>query len=69
MNRRQKKLKYINLKNSWRLSGVDVSKEIVITCSHHNFEHDPRYPLSEIHLDFKDRDRILKYGVRAWRRR
>lgn len=66
MNNKKRKLFYIQIKNSWRLARVDMSQPIVLTTTvHHNFNHNHRHPLSEIHMDFSDRDSIVKYGVRC----
>lgn len=55
-----------NARYCWRLARVDMSKPIVLTTTvHHNFNHNHRHPLSEIHMDFSDRDSIVKYGVRC----
>lgn len=64
MNNTQKKLRYIRIKNSWRRPGQELSKFVITVGTQHNFEWNPKYPLSEIHMDFTKRDDIIKYGVK-----
>lgn len=66
MNNKKRKLIYIQIKNSWRISGFSTDSPIIINVgSQHNYNWNPKYPLTEIHMDFKNKDDIIKYGVKA----
>ncbi len=54
---------YIRLKNSWG----PLSKTIIdiTTCGYHNGPHNPKHPINRIVLDFKNREEIIKYGVKC----
>ena len=65
MNRKKKKLMYIRIKNSWR-KYLTTSKIIDITTTfYHGLAHNPKYPLNKIIMNFKNRDEIVKYGVKC----
>ena len=62
MNRKNKKLIYISIKDSWR-KYLTHSKIIDITTTmHHGLLHNTKHPLNRIIMDFKNRDEIVKYG-------
>ncbi len=63
LNNKTRKLRYINIKNSWR-KDLRYSKTIDITITmHNNLLHNPKYPLNKIFMDFRNREDIVKYGI------
>jgi len=65
MNRKKKKLIYIGIKNSWRKHLTHTNIIDITTTVHHNLKHNPKHPMNKIIMDFKNRDEIVKYGVKC----
>lgn len=65
MNRKKKKLIYITIKNSWRKHLTNTKVIDITTTGLHNLVPNPKYPLNRIIMDFKNRDEIVKYGVKC----
>jgi hypothetical protein len=63
MNRKKRKLIYIRIKNSWK-KYLKYSNIIDITMNSHNFLYNPKNPTNRIIMDFKNREEIVKYGIK-----
>jgi hypothetical protein len=63
MNRKNRNLRYIRIKNSWRESLKNTNIIEITIGSNHDITHNPKHPLNMIIMDFKNRKEICKYGV------
>jgi hypothetical protein len=72
VNRKKKKNIYINIKNSWKKHLLSIwrdhpssTKIIDITTSPNLIlRPNPKHPSNKIIMDFRNRDEIVKYGVK-----